>query len=141
MSNYNYFGQGRKEDEAKKEIHPIWRGIGCLLTILTPVISWAAALVLIDYGKAQQWPFIQQLAGTVRFSNTIYQIPLVGKVASYLSGIPYLAAIAMFFVIFMLLFSGFFSLLNAILYRRFGPPRYSRLDAPAPRVRPKKYTR
>jgi hypothetical protein len=139
MSNYNYFQ--KEQEPEKKEIHPIWRGIGCIMTIFTPIISWAAAMVVIDLGKAQKWPFISEMSGTVRFSLTIYQIPFIGNVASYLSSIPYLVALVMFFVIFLILFTGVFSVLNAFLYRTFGPPRYSKLDAPAPRRRAKKYTR
>ena len=81
------------------------------------------------------------LAGTVRFPDIFYTTPGVQVAANYLSGIPYLQAITLFFVVFLLLFSGVFALLNAILYRMIGPPRYTRLDEPAPRVKTKRYTR
>ena len=76
MSSYNYY-KNNKEEPTKKEIHPIWRGIGCLITVITPVISWAASLVLVDYGEIQKWPFLMDMGGTVRFSEIFYQIPFV----------------------------------------------------------------
>jgi len=65
----------------------------------------------------------------------------VNTLVNYLSSIPYLQALALFFIMAMILFSGIFSFLNALLYRMIGPPRYTPLDAPAPRVKTKRYTR
>ena len=128
-------------DLPRSEIHPIWRGIGCIIILLTPIISWAATQVLLDVGKSQKWPFMYGLAGTVRFPDIFYTTPYVQIVANYLSNIPYLEAMAMFFVLFLIMFSGIFAVINAALYRMIGPPRYTRLDEPAPRVKTKRYTR
>jgi hypothetical protein len=140
MAKYNYFEKA-KDSQDKPTIHPVWRGIGCLITLLTPIISGAAAVVLLDFGLSQKWPFLYQLGGNVRFSDIFYQIPIVLVAANYISSIPNLRALVMFFVLFLMLFSSVFALLNAVLYRTFGPPRYSPLDAPAPRVKTKRYTR
>jgi hypothetical protein len=140
MGKYDYFKRAQEAD-TKKEVHPVWRGIGCMLNILTPIISGAAAIVLHDFGKSQGWPFLSQLSGYFRFSDVFYHIAFVKIVANYISSIPDFKALALFFVVFMMLFSSIFALLNAILYRTFGPPRYSRLDAPAPRIKTKRYTR
>jgi hypothetical protein len=130
LSQYNYFQKSRTPQ--KKVIHPIWYGIGCLLTILTPIISWAASMVLLDYGLTQKWSFLGQLSAKIQFPAIFYQTPQIKVAAIYLSGIPYLEAIALFFVMFMIFFSGIFALINAFLYRTFGPPRYSAIDAPPP---------
>lgn len=139
MAKYDYFQQSRKKD--KQEIHPIWRGIGCITMILIPIISWAAAMVFLDYGLSHKWSFLYQLSGTVQLSSFIYRIAFFNVIANYISSIEYLKAKLIFFVIAMMLFSSIFAMLYAILYRLFGPPRYSTLDAPPPRVKPKKFTR
>lgn len=139
MSEHNYFRKAN--DETKQQIHPVWRGIGCLITVVTPIISWAAAASLIDLGKAQNWPSLAEMSGTYRFSPIFYQIPGVSVVANYLSGIPYLIPLVILFILFLMLFSGIFAFLNAVLYRMIGPPRYGELDAPAPRIRTKRYKR
>ncbi len=33
---------------AKREIHPIWRGVGLIMIFLIPVIAWAAMRTVID---------------------------------------------------------------------------------------------
>ena len=140
MSNYNYFEKSKQPE--KKKIHPIWSGIGCVMIILTPIISWAASMVFLDYGKNQHWSYLNQLSGTVRFPDIMYQIPWVSAVTNYISSIPYFEVLVVYFVLFFLLFSSLFSLINAILYRRFGPPRFSAIDAPPPpRRKSKRYNR
>lgn len=139
MAEYNYF-QKEKEPQSK-ETPPVWRGIGCLIMVIMPIISGAATMVLLDFGQSQKWPFLYQLSGFIRFPGVFYQIPLVMVAANYISSIPNLKALILFFVLFMMLFSSVFTFINALLYRMFGPPRYSPLDAPAPRVKTKRYTR
>jgi hypothetical protein len=131
----------KEKDAPSKEIHPVWRGIGLVINLLSPIISAAAAIVVVDYGKSQNWPFLASLSGTVRFPYIFYTIPWIRNVAEYLSTIPYLQALVLFFVIFVFLFSSIFAVINAMLYRMMGPPRYSPIDAPAPRVKTKRYTR
>ena len=140
MSKYNTYQQHR-ELPSNREVHPVWRGIGCIIIILTPIISWAAASLLLEFGKLQKWPFLYELRDYIRFPEVVYQIPGVLRVAYFLSGIPYLKALLIFFVLMLIVFSGVFAVLNAVAYRIVGPPRYTRLDAPAPRVKTKKYTR
>jgi hypothetical protein len=139
MAKYNYF-QKAKEPETK-QIHPVWRGIGCLIMILTPIISGAASIVLLDFGRSQKWSFLNQLSAPIRFSDIFYQIHTVKIAANYLSSIHYLQALILFFILFLMVFSGVFAFINALLYRMIGPPRYSPTDAPAPRVKTKRYTR
>ncbi len=139
MSKYKTFN---KEKETKSQgIHPVWRGIGLIINLVSPIISAAAAIVLVDFGKTQKWPFLASMSGTVTFPAVIYQIPWIRLAAIYISSIPYFEAMFLFFIIFLILFSSIFALVNALLYRMMGPPRYSPLDAPAPRTKTKRYTR
>jgi hypothetical protein len=139
MGKYNYFQ--KEQAPKKKEIHPVWRGIGLIIMLITPIISVAASIVILDYGLSQNWPFLSQLSGYLRFGDVFYQIAFVRDVANYISSIPYFRALALFFVGCMMIFSSAFAVINAILYRAFGPPRYGPTDAPAPRVKTKRYTR
>ncbi len=140
MSKFNSY-QVHKELPARREVHPVWRGIGCLIMIISPIISWAAANLLLEVGKIHKWPFMYELGGYLRLPEIFYQIPGVLVVANYISSIVYLKALLLFFLLTLIAFSGVFAVLNAILYRAFGPPRYTRLDEPAPRVKTKRYTR
>jgi hypothetical protein len=127
-------------EDPRKEIHPVWRGIGLVIVIITPIISWAAASLTLEYGKMHGWP-LAELSDYVRFPEIVYQIPVIQLLANYLSSIPYIKALALFFVLMLIFFSGIFAVINALVYRVIGPPRYTHLDVPAPRVKTKRYTR
>lgn len=135
----NYTRQ--KELPARREVHPVWRGIGFLLIIIIPVISWAAAMVLLDIGRKQGWAFLSELADPIKFPDWAYQVPVIMNLANFITGYPNLKSLLLFFFIVLILLSGVFAVLNAVLYRMFGPPRYTNLDAPAPRVKTKRYSR
>lgn len=41
--------------EERRRIHPIWRGVGFILMILIPIISYAGAEVLLDLNGQNNW--------------------------------------------------------------------------------------
>jgi hypothetical protein len=45
----------KKDEDKPKEMHPIWRGIGCVMLVLIPLISYAAALVVLQEGPKRGW--------------------------------------------------------------------------------------
>lgn len=138
MGKYNKYQ--RKTEEAPK-IHPAWAGIGCIMILIVPVMSGAAAAVMVDLAKAQGWPIMSSLSGYVRLPDVFYTLPYISNLANYISSIPDFSALALFFVLIVLLLSGFLSLAYAMLYRIVGPPRYTSQDAPAQRVVTKRYKR
>lgn len=70
--------------------HPVWRGIGCLLFIVTPVISFAVADLLLDYMIANLDGFY--LPGALR--GTV-DIPLYGPVNDFYGTLVFTAVISM----------------------------------------------
>jgi hypothetical protein len=42
-------------------VHPIWRGIGCLMLIVLPIIAYGITDVLITYAQANSAAFAQSL--------------------------------------------------------------------------------
>ena len=138
-SKYNKFE--RKRPEARYKIHPAWTGIGCLMLLIVPVMSWAAAVEIIKLARSQNWSMINNFPGYLQLPESFYGLPYISTVASYLSSIPDLPALATFFLIVLLVLMGLLSFVYAIIYRIIGPPRYTSEDAPAPRVKTKRYTR
>jgi len=41
--------------EDRQRIHPVWRGVGFVLMVLIPIISFAAAEVLLDLNGKNNW--------------------------------------------------------------------------------------
>ncbi len=135
MAKYSKFDR-KGASTPRYKIHPIWAGIGFLMIIIVPIISWAGATELVTLAKDQGWSFIHNFPTYLQVDALSF---LPGM--SALSRIPNFPAITTFFVLILLVLSGVLSLVYAMIYRVVGPPRYAPDDAPAPRVRTKKYTR
>ena len=126
-----YQGELQEKERIRREtLHPVWYGIGCLMSIITPIISGAAAKVMVDFGVSQKWPYVLAMGGSFTFPAVFYQIPYVGTTATYITRFPFFEALFVFFFVFLLIFSGFFALLNALLNGMYGPPKYSDIDSP-----------
>jgi hypothetical protein len=136
-----YTTMQKKEVVRPWRIHPIWRGIGFLMMVLVPIMSGAAAVLITQFGFKAKWPFMYEMTGAVHLPDILYKIPVLSMLARWISSIPNFKAVFLFFIAGMLVFSGVLSLIYAMVYRMIGPPRYTALDAPASKVRTKRYTR
>ncbi len=98
-------------------VHPLWRGIGCLMMILIPVMAYAGAVLLVQENLRQRWLVVPR-----EFAQSV-TLPLIGKV-------PYLYANLVTAVILALFGFGLMTVLFNLLYRVIGPPRLGPTDAP-----------
>lgn len=125
MSKYDKFNQGSRMQERPWKIHPIWRGIGCLMMLLIPIMSYAGAVVLVQANLEQGWlPMPRELLQTVA-------IPFVGDVEQFF-------AVVIVTVLLMIIGFGAVTILYSLIYSAVGPPRLGPLDAPPVRNSPKK---
>ncbi len=110
------------------EIHPVWRGIGCLILVLMPIIAYTAADVFVTMNGQYQWV---PLPGE-------YYVPLGMQYiriedANFVYGINFgglKMGVAVLTGIFLFLELGLYSLLYAIFYKITAPPLYGPTDAP-----------
>lgn len=127
--------------EKKQQQHPIWRGIGCLMIVIVPVMSYAIGLVTYPlFVNARLVPY--ELMGTPQVPDWMWSSPNVAGFLQTIIGHPNLKAILLLTVVYTVFIGGLMSLLYAFIYRAFGPPKYGPMDAPPIRARKvKKYTR
>jgi hypothetical protein len=128
MGKYGSFRQ--KPYQRPYEVNPIWRGIGCFMMILIPLVSIVGALVLIDTGQKEGWPLPYELMGYPRLPVEAYMIPVISNIARSISSVNNLYGIVVFSIVFMVLGFAIISLVYASAFRVMGPPRYTPLDAP-----------
>ena len=137
MGRYSKF---HRKSPVKKGLHPIWRGIGCILIIVVPLLAYGLMLVfvppIIATGKI---PY--QLLGNVHFPEWAYHYRMLSGIAIFISSINNLLMDIVTFFVMLLLLTGVASLLYSIFYSVVGPVRYSQVDAPPSKYRAKKYTR
>lgn len=122
MTKYTNYST-REQHPRKKEIHPIWRGVGFALIILTPILGYAASIVLLDANKANGWIRIPQELVMKGWSD------------------PQLLIKLLLTIVLSILIYGFFSIITFILYGALGPSRYGPYDVPPVEYRGKRYRR
>ena len=123
MSKYDKFNPRASAAKRPWEIHPIWRGIGCLLMIMIPIMAYAGAALLVQANVSQGWVPID-----AEFSQTV-NIPNVGSV-------QYLYANLLLAVILAMLGFGLLVAIYALVYRAVGPSYLGPLDAEPIRRKP-----
>ena len=113
------------QQQPASQVHPIWRGIGCVMLILIPIVAYAAADTFFDNASN-----ISVLGSTVfPRSGILYRVYF-----SFPLWENTLLRISPFHLVFMIVFSvlGYLvlSLVYAIVYRFTGPPKYGPTDSP-----------
>lgn len=121
--------------------HAVWRGIGCLMMLIVPIISIAAGYGTINYAIEKRWFIPYELLGTPIFPSLFYKSSGLMTILGPLTHIPNFYAYVVASIIFILLIGGLVSLIYAIVYRFVGPSRYGPTDAPPPNIKTKRYTR
>lgn len=112
-----------KKEIVKREIHPVWRGIGCLLMVLIPMIAIAAADVIINSNlDVIAIPMALRSNFDTRVFGIIYFFPAKLLLATVIS-------VALFAVV---------SVLYSILYRMMGQNLRGPMDSAPVRKRVKK---
>lgn len=133
------FEKYRRKSPPKKEISPLWRGIGCILMLIVPVISYGIAYVFLQEAKTLGW-VPPELLGRIKFPDWMYGVPFLDTIARFFGSLKDLWAMLIFFFVTLFILSGLISLVYSALYQLVGPPRYNELDAP-PTRRGKEYKR
>jgi hypothetical protein len=113
-------------------VHPIWRGIGCIWLILSPLLAYALASLLVEYDmKSGFFALPGELTSTViipltRFSPAAIAAYVVVKDLAA----PHLFANLMVAGLILIIGFGIVMVIYAIIYSISGPKRLGPLDAP-----------
>ena len=105
-----------KRDKVERpwKVHPIWRGIGCILLVLIPLISWAVAELVLQTN-------LQELSLPPQLMKNA-TLPWVGEV-------QYFGAQALLSGIFAIVLFSLITIGYAILYSMIAPKRYGPQNA------------
>ena len=114
--------QYRQVKERRWNVHPIWRGIGLVMLILLPVISFAAAVLIVRANMEQNWFSIpEELSGS-------FDTPQLASFAPELERVYYMDFALAF--LFAVLGFGVFTVIYSFLWGYVGPSRYGPVDSP-----------
>ena len=115
MGNYQHY-QAPKRKSDPWSVHPIWRGIGCFMMLLIPIMSYAAAELLVEQNRSTGWVVVPvELARTVT-------VPLLGD-------LPHFYETLAVTILLMVLGFGALTVIFAVFWGAVGPSRYGPMDA------------
>src|SRR5512133_3882830 len=85
MGRYTSY-QKREAPIKRRQVHPVMRGIGCILMVIVPIISYGTAVLLVNYGIAKGWPIPTNWLGSPTMP------PLLLKLAGLRTILDFIAA-------------------------------------------------
>lgn len=109
----------REEVQIPWEVHPVWRGVGCVLFIAIPVMAFAGSGLIVDF-FFQEYPLPYELRATK---------VIAGQVVTYFwtkVGLSTIVTVGGFTAI---------ATLYAVMYRMSGSTQRGPLDSPPIRRR------
>lgn len=140
MGKYSSYAR-RSQIPRNRGVHPVMRGIGCLMIVIVPILAYGASVLLVNYGASHGWPIPPDWLGTPTFPPLLERISGVAFVLSILRGQTNLIANLVFTVAITIVIGGLMAMLYGYIYEIFGPPRYGPTDVPPPRVKARPYKR
>lgn len=123
-------------------VHPVMRGIGCVLIILVPILAYGIAVLLVNYGFSQGWPIPPNWFGPPTIPPLLLKLRGLQPLWDFLVLQNNLTANLVFTIAGIIVIGGIMSIIYGYMYSIFGPPRYGPLDVPPIRgVKVKRYKR
>ena len=116
MGKFSKYSTAVQPKEPPWKMHPVWQGIGCLMMVLIPVLSYAGAVLLVEANVKNGWVAIpREFIGPKDYPLLYTEL-----------GVTVLLSLFGFM---------FFVIIYSLMYRMVGPSRQSPLDAPPIRRR------
>lgn len=140
MGRYSSY-QREKAQARRGEVHPVMRGIGCVLFALVPILSYGVAILLVNYGVNKGWPLPQDWLGTPTIHPLLLKLTGLSMIFDFLRQQTNLIANLVFAVGIAVLIFGVLSIIYGYMFKLMGPPEYGPTDVPPVRVKTKKYKR
>ena len=108
-----YYDQYRRPTPKERpwRIRPVWRGIGCVMLVVIPLVSFAIADVLVKENLQQGWlPIPYDLTGPSAYPYLYAKL-----------GVTLLISVGIF---------ALYTILYMFIYQLLGPPKYGPKDSP-----------
>ncbi len=124
-----------------KDVHPVMRGIGCILMIVVPILAYGVAGLLVNYGGTHGWPIPASMYGPPTIPPALWKVQGLQPIILWLQTQNNLEANLFFTIVITAVIGGIMTMIYGYIYTLFGPPKYGPQDAPPIKKKIKKYTR
>ena len=126
------FNQGRQERPWK--VHPVWRGIGCILLIIIPIMAWYVTALLLQSTFRDVLPPELTRVAFIPATHVAEIDKVIVQVNHYFDSVQFVFGQIFLTIIFSVFGFGILAFLYAVLFRAAGPPRYGPFDVPPNKV-------
>ena len=140
MGRYTSY-QRQRSSAQRGQIHPVMRGIGCILLALVPIISYGTAVLIVNYGVKKGWPIPPNWLGTPTIHPLLLRLEGLRMIFDFLLLQTNLIANLVFAIAIAVLIFGILSIIYGLAFRLMGPPEYGPTDVPPVRIKVKRYKR
>ena len=124
----------RQKDQKPWKINPVWRGIGCVLLILVPIMAWFATTLFLQSNQKLVLPWELTKVVAIPYTRVSEIDQVILPINRYFASTGFVFGQVFFTIIFSIIGFGVMAFLYAILYRVAGPPRYGPFDVPPNKV-------
>lgn len=120
----------KEKEERPWKINPVWRGIGCFLILLVPIMAWYAAILFLesDFNIIQSPEMNKPL--TIKYVKIMEVDRVIQGFNQFTSTRHLVGGLFFYFILFLIVGYGLLAFIYAVLYRVAGPPRYGPFDVP-----------
>ena len=122
-------------------VHPVMRGIGCIMIVLVPILAYGSAVLLVNYGFSRGWPIPGGWYGPPTIHPLLLKLQGLTPIWNFLRLQNNLIANLIFAVVITVVIGGLMAIIYGYIYTLFGPPRYGPTDVPPIRIKVKRYKR
>lgn len=140
MGKYSSYSR-KKVTPRVVTVHPVMRGIGCLMMILVPILSYGIAVLVVNYGQRSGWPIPQGWFGHPTIHPLLLRLQGLRLIWDFLIQQNNLIANVIFTIAIMVVIGGIMSIIYGYMYTLFGPSQYGPTDVPPIRIKVKRYKR
>ncbi len=120
----------KKRQERSWRINPAWRGIGCILFLLVPIMAWVGAVMILQSNLKFPLPWELNRSVIIPFIHVAAIDRVILSINQYFQASGFVFGQFFFTVIFIFIGYGIMAFLYSILYKIGGPPRYGPFDVP-----------
>lgn len=140
MSKYTSYSRPQPKPKPQG-VHPVMRGIGCIMIIVVPILAYGLATLLVPYAASRGWPLPPEWFGPPSIPELLWKVQGLQRPLQFLQAQNNLEINLVFTVLLIILIGVIMSLIYGYMYTLFGPPKYGPQDAPPIRVKVKRYKR
>lgn len=133
--------QKQQERVQRGQVHPVMRGIGCILFAIVPIISYLSAVLIVKYGASKGWPIPPNWLGRPTIPPLLLKLEGLRTVYDYIVLQTNLTANIVFAIAIAVFIFGVLAMIYGFIYKIMGPPQYGPTDAPPIRMKVKRYKR